>query len=158
MFYGQDPNRGTPPPLLYLTGFGEYQFNQHPVILTQFNYNLPADVDYIRANNVQLGKLSNNANDLNYRLASRQGTKGTFNLGDIWARLTGANLAQGAEGPGALLRSAPDITDYTQQPTYVPTKIDIALTLEAVQSRQKISQEFSFGEFARGGLVKRGFW
>jgi hypothetical protein len=27
MFYGQDAEAGTPPPLVYLSGFGKYQFN-----------------------------------------------------------------------------------------------------------------------------------
>ena len=49
MFYGQDAQRGSPPPLLYLTGLGEYQFNEAPCAITEFNYNLPNDVNYIRA-------------------------------------------------------------------------------------------------------------
>jgi hypothetical protein len=49
MFYGQDAQRGSPPPLCYLSGYGDYQFNEHPVVISQFNYNLPADVNYIRA-------------------------------------------------------------------------------------------------------------
>jgi hypothetical protein len=49
MFYGQSQNLGSPPPMCFLTGLGEYQFNKHPVLVTNFNYNLPADVDYIRA-------------------------------------------------------------------------------------------------------------
>jgi hypothetical protein len=47
MFYGQDAERGAPPPLTYLSGLGEYQFNEHPCVITQFNYTLPGDVDYI---------------------------------------------------------------------------------------------------------------
>jgi hypothetical protein len=49
MFYGQDAERGAPPPLVYLSGLGEYQFNEHPCVVSQFNYNLPSDADYIRA-------------------------------------------------------------------------------------------------------------
>ena len=41
MFYGQDAQRGSPPPLLYLSGLGEYQFNESPCAITEFNYNLP---------------------------------------------------------------------------------------------------------------------
>jgi hypothetical protein len=47
MFYGQGANRGSPPPLVYLSGLGDYQFNNHPCVVSQFNYVLPADVDYI---------------------------------------------------------------------------------------------------------------
>jgi hypothetical protein len=50
MFYGQDidPRGGTPPPLCYLSGLGLYQFNNHPLVLSNFTYTLPNDVDYIR--------------------------------------------------------------------------------------------------------------
>ena len=51
MFYGaKDAYRGAPPPLTYLSGLGAYQFNNHPCVVSQFNYSLPPDVDYIRAN------------------------------------------------------------------------------------------------------------
>jgi hypothetical protein len=50
MFYGQDsnPRGGTPPPLCYLTGLGAFQFNNNPMVISNFAYNLPNDVDYIR--------------------------------------------------------------------------------------------------------------
>ena len=47
MFYGQDAKRGSPPPLVFLSGLGDYQFNNHPCLVQQFNYTLPPDVDYI---------------------------------------------------------------------------------------------------------------
>lgn len=50
MFYGQqDAYRGAPPPLVYLDAYGEYQFNNSPCVLQNFNYSLPPDVDYIKA-------------------------------------------------------------------------------------------------------------
>jgi hypothetical protein len=61
MFYGQDAERGSPPPLVYLTGLGQYQFSEHACLVTNFTYNLPADVDYIRANtSADLGLNKNN--------------------------------------------------------------------------------------------------
>ena len=49
MFYGEkDSFRGAPPPLVYLFGLGQYQFNAHPCVIRSFNYSLPDDVDYIR--------------------------------------------------------------------------------------------------------------
>ena len=42
MFYGQDAERGAPPPLVYLQGLGQYQFNLAPCVVNQFTYNLPA--------------------------------------------------------------------------------------------------------------------
>lgn len=49
MFYGKDPEAGTPPPVLRLDGHGEYQFSSVPVVVTDFSVTLPTDVDYISA-------------------------------------------------------------------------------------------------------------
>lgn len=146
MFYGQDAERGAPPPLTYLTGLGEYQYNEHPCLVTQFNYTLPADVDYIRAgspNQLGLDQISQR---------DRQGvTTGTPFSG--LNRLAAALLTKGAI-PG---RPAPPSLAQGR-PTYVPTKMEIQLTLLPVQSRQQISQQFSLKAFANGNLLKGGFW
>ena len=43
-------------------------------------------------------------------------------------------------------------------PTYVPTKIDISLTLLPIQSRSDISKIFNLQQYASGSLLKGGFW
>ena len=46
MFYGaKDPLRGAPPPLVYLIGLGQYQFNNQPCVVKTFNYSMPNDCD-----------------------------------------------------------------------------------------------------------------
>lgn len=50
MFYGKDPEAGTPPPVLRLDGHGDHQFSSVPVVITDFSVTLPADVDYISTN------------------------------------------------------------------------------------------------------------
>ena len=47
MFYGQDDIAGTPPPVLYLDAHGPYAFDHIPVVITNFDYTFPNDVDYI---------------------------------------------------------------------------------------------------------------
>ena len=47
MFYGQDSLAGTPPPVLFLDGFGNLMIDHVPVVVTNFDYQLPQDVDYI---------------------------------------------------------------------------------------------------------------
>ena len=48
MSYGKNsPNRGQPPPVLFLNGYGDYTFNQVPVIITNFQFDLKREVDYI---------------------------------------------------------------------------------------------------------------
>jgi len=49
MFFGQGKNAGKPPPLVFLDGYGEFYFNRVPCIVTQFQHNMPNDVDYIEA-------------------------------------------------------------------------------------------------------------
>jgi hypothetical protein len=42
--------------------------------------------------------------------------------------------------------------------TYVPTKMEISLTLLPMQSRSQVSKQFSLKGFANGNLLKGGFW
>ena len=146
MFYGQDTQRGAPPPLVYLSGFGDYQFREHACVVSSFQYNLPDNVDYIRAgspNNVGLNLTS---------IRDRQSVATNSIFGSI-NRLAAAFLPKGGTtGP-----IAPP-TLGLNRPTYVPTKMDINLTLFPMQSRQQVSKQFSLKEFANGNLIKGGFW
>lgn len=47
MFYGQDSLAGTPPPVLFLDGYGKIMLNHIPVVITDFQMSLPENVDYI---------------------------------------------------------------------------------------------------------------
>ena len=47
MAYGQTTNTGAPPPVVYLSGYGQHVLNQIPVVITDYSINLPNDVDYI---------------------------------------------------------------------------------------------------------------
>jgi hypothetical protein len=155
MFYGQDAQRGTPPPLVYLIGLGEYQFNGHACLLSQFSYNLPADVDYIRAT----GFNNYGVNLLNRRAQASQSFPGSSLLGTT-ARLLASKLLgfPGAEparpAPGPVTGGV----NNTVRSTYVPTKMEIQLVLKPVQSRAQMSREFSLKNFANGNLLKGGYW
>jgi hypothetical protein len=153
MFYGQDAIRGAPPPLVYLTGFGEYQFNQHPCLVASFNYTLPSDVDYIRA------LAPNNYGNLFSQRDRTGSTSGGF-LGSTATRLLNAGLnALNPTQPNVPSPSyIPNAVNGTQQATYVPTKIDISLTLLPTNTRSQVSQQFSLKDFANGNLIKGGFW
>ena len=143
MFYGQDtsPRAGTPPPLLYLTGYGLHQFNNHPLLLTSFSYNLPNDVDYIRAgSNAQWGGVSiaQMTSGSNTRLAN--------------SGLTAGGVAKPAAFSG--LASQDKVT-------YVPTKISLTLALSPVVTRNDISKNFSLKDYAAGkfsGRAGGGIW
>jgi hypothetical protein len=146
MFYGQDAQRGSPPPLVYLSGLGEFQFNEHPCVISQFNYNLPGDVDYIRAHSAGI-------NGTNLQVSRDRQTIAGNPLSYALQRLLTVGLSK-----GALDNRPASGTLGVDEPTYVPTKMDINLTLFPIQSRSQVSKEFSVKNFANGNLLKGGFW
>ena len=155
MFYGQDPKfRGSPPPLVELSGYGQYQFNNHPCLVSNFNYTLPNGVDYIRMSPNNLGQGLN--------LADRRQPISTNNVGidSLVNKLINNGLLPGAEPQAGRsdLGYVTGTTSGTVQTTYVPTKMEIQLTLLPTQTRQQVSKGFSLEEFARGRLLTGGFW
>jgi len=151
MFYGQDAEKGSPPPLLFLSGFGQYQFNKHPCVLSDFTYSLPDDVDYIRAqvtNNVNLPATAQNV---------LQQSVATNNIFSSIQRLANAFTTKGAipNTPfGAF--GVPNLASGSA--TYVPTKMAITITLLPMVSRQKMSNQFSLRNYASGDGLRGGFW
>ena len=150
MFYGQDAERGAPPPLVFLTGLGQYQFSAHPCVVSSFTYSLPADVDYIRATSVNI----NGTNLLSRRV--RQDLP-TNPISSAVNRLANLFSSQGIL-KGAISSPPAPPTLGKNEPTYVPTKIEISLILLPMQTRSQVSQQFSVKGFANGDLLKGGFW
>lgn len=50
MFYAGQSNRGTPPPVLFLDAYGQYMFDHIPIVVKEFQYTLPNDVNYMTIN------------------------------------------------------------------------------------------------------------
>jgi hypothetical protein len=148
MFYGQDANRGAPPPLVYLSGLGQYQFNKHPCVVASFNYALPADVNYIRSS------ATFNTNGTNMLTQRESTSTPTNSLSYTIERLKNLGIPKGAQ---SVRPPSPQLGQDTPS-TYVPTKMDINITLYPMQSRKDVSQIFSVAEFANGNLLKGGFW
>jgi hypothetical protein len=152
MFYGsQDSQRGTPPPLVYLFGLGQYQFNAHPCVIRSFNYNLPNDVDYIRT------KPNNYNVNLNNTLPKTE--SGGNPISAVISRLRNALLPKGAlpNVPQELITVSQSVNNIDNS-TYVPTKITVQINLLPIQTRNQQSQQFSVKGFANGDLLKGGFW
>ena len=154
MFYGQDqnPKPGTPPPLCYLTGLGAFQFDKHPLVITNFTYTLPTDVDYIRAS---------------YYTSDEPGVSQAPNNtpsqpGPREVRLPQYLKAGGVQGPPQWKTAFPS----SVEPTYVPTKMQIQVQALPIVTRNDISRRFSLagyasGDFYRGSAGKtngRGIW
>jgi len=129
MFYGQDenPQNGTPPPLGYFYGLGAFQLDNHPVAITNFGYNLPNNVDYIRATNKSDAKAG---------------------------KFTTESLIGGQLKPGGMRPPATFVDTADQAITYVPTKITMTITCVPVISRNQISNNFSLREYATGKLLR----
>jgi hypothetical protein len=150
MFYGQDSLRGAPPPLVYLSGFGDYQFNKHPCLVSNFSYSLPTDVDYIRA-----GAPNNYGNLFSQR--AKSGGFSTSPFDAVLSRLQSANLPLTPDispTPSMITQNVNNLTGAT----YVPTKIEINLTLLPTNTRAQVSQQFSLKKYADGSLIKGGYW
>jgi hypothetical protein len=157
MFYGQDTLRGAPPPLVYLSGFGDYQFNDHPCLVSNFSYSLPNDVDYIRA------WAPNNYGNLFSQRAKTGGI--SVNPGSASATRLSNSAIRADNGVSIILDNSPPAPSPISQnvnnltgATYVPTKIEINITLLPTNTRSQVSQQFSVKEFANGNLLKGGFW
>lgn len=147
MFYGQDagPKPGTPPPLCYLIGLGSFQFNNHPLAITNFSYNLPNEVDYIRASpsptaSPGVNRSSSNDPDNSFNFSSNR-------AGAAGVPIGGNNPQPAFSGPGTN-------TGGTVEPTYVPTKIQIQITAVPIITRNDVSNNFSLRDYASGKLLK----
>jgi len=146
MFYGQDksPRAGTPPPLLYLSGFGKWQFDNHPLVITGFQLNLPNDVDYIRTNTGTVYSQGKAADDTFSKNTSMRG------IDFILDRLKGSKLSRGGgtKNVGAFNYLS------NKESSYVPTKVQLSLTVIPIVSRKDISDNFSLQKYATGELLK----
>lgn len=140
MFYGRDenPRNGTPPPLCYMSGLGTFQFDNHPLVITNFTYTLPNDVDYIRAGS-QTNEPGNST--------ARQTTPVNKDSASA-SRMQSSGL--GSKVPN-FQRQAETINSNA---TYVPTKMQIAITCIPIVTRNDISNRFSLKDYATGKLMQ----
>jgi hypothetical protein len=116
-------------------------------------------VDYIRAdgfNNIGL--------NLENRRSQSSGPAPGGSLGTViavWDRLTNAGLKNASltdrPSPGQVNQNVTNQTSINS--TYVPTKMEISLTLLPMQTRNQVSKQFSLKSFANGSLLAGGgFW
>lgn len=47
MFFGKDQYAGSPPPLVFLDGYGDAYLPHIPCVVTQFSHSMPGEVDYV---------------------------------------------------------------------------------------------------------------
>ena len=154
MFYGKDPGPGpgVPPPLCYLNGLGSFQFDWHPLVINNFTYTLPTDVDYIRA--------MDTASRPGVNVGSGQ-PKGKPDEDPTMQRMAGGGIQSGALAAAPKFKNDSGNKDAV---TYVPTKMSITIQAYPIVSRNDVSNNFSLKEYATGKLLRGsqrqsgGFW
>jgi hypothetical protein len=154
MFYGKDPGPGpgVPPPLCYLNGLGSFQFDWHPLVINNFTYTLPTDVDYIRA--------MDTASRPGVNIGSGQ-SKGKSGEDPTMQRMAGGGIQSGALAAPPQFKNDSGNKDAV---TYVPTKMSITIQAYPIVSRNDVSNNFSLKEYATGKLLRGsqrqsgGFW
>ena len=124
-------------------------------MVTNFSYNLPTDVDYIRADG-----FNNYGVNLENRRSRSSGPAPGGTLSFLKDKLKNNGLAPGGmpkpPAPPAVTQNVNNTNPVNS--TYVPTKMDISITLLPVQTRSQVSKQFSLQSFANGDLLKGGFW
>lgn len=80
MHYGETANAGSPPPVVKLSGYGDFVFNNVPVVVASFNMELSKEVDYIATKlSGQSGDATSGASGANDKI-SYAPVRSTFNI------------------------------------------------------------------------------
>jgi hypothetical protein len=95
MFYGQSNLAGTPPPMVFLDGYGPAYLPHVPCVVTSFTHTMPQDVDYIKVpvgvslNNLAGNQINTNLMGINTRLPTLSSIQ--LNLQPVYSRNNIAN-------------------------------------------------------------------
>ena len=111
MFYGGSRLAGTPPPMVFLDGYGEAYMPHVPCVVTQFTHTMPNDVDYIE---VPVGVNLNNVagqqiNTNNFASRTRVPTASTLSvvLQPVYSRQNVSdNFTLESYGAGGLIQGS----------------------------------------------------
>lgn len=133
MYFGQtDTNAGTPPPILLFDAYGDYMFNQLPVIVTNFSVSLPNDVDYFPVD------------VLNLSTGSTTTTNGTISMATNTDALgIGYNNLDADQPAGSV---------------WLPTVFNITVGLTVQNTPSVLRQNFNLDAFRSGQLMQGGGW
>lgn len=124
MFYGSSGEyQGSPPPIVYLDGYGQHYLPHVPCVVTSFSHTMPGDVDYIEIMTPQS------------TTTKQVQTAATY-----------------FPTPGQSNSMTIDQTTVNNAFNRVPTISTFNLTLQPIISRTQ-AIDFDYKEFARGGLI-----
>ncbi len=132
MFYGISQDyQGSPPPIVYLDGYGQHYLPHVPCVVTSFSHTMPSDVDYIEVATPQSVNQSP-------AMQTTSGALGTIKLPEVRGTNATAN--------GVITQTVNNAFNR------VPTVSTFNLVLQPVISRTQ-AIDFDYKEFARGGLI-----
>ena len=143
MYFGQsDQNAGTPPPVLYFDAYGDFMFNQLPVIVTEFTIGLPDDVDYVPISNSYL---------------SSTGASSTANATS--SNVTGVSALTATQIPTTANTSALQSgNNLTGNCVWLPAVFNISVNLTVQQTPSNLRSVFNLDQFRSGQLMQQGGW
>lgn len=146
MYFGTGANLGTPPPVLLFDAYGQYMFNQLPVIITNFSVSLPDDIDYVPVD-LALAPTYNSAQ-----------TK-TNIPGYSKVQITPQLLSQQVATDAAFISSSMFRTSLQGKSGYVwlPAVFTLSVSL-TVQNTATRLRAFNLDAFRTGALMKEGRW
>jgi hypothetical protein len=120
--------QGTPPPVLLFDAYGQYMFNQLPVVVTQFTVTLPKEIDY-----VPVKILTNSSNSQPTPVANSD-----YNN---FSNINSKNINQSNE------------TGYA----WLPALFNIQVQLTVQNTPQRL-RAFDLSKFRTGELLRGGSW
>lgn len=132
MFYGiSEQYQGSPPPIVYLDGYGQHYLPHVPCVVTSFSHTMPNDVDYLEVNTPQ------SVTETRTSAKTPGGSMGSITLPSVRGTNAGSEIVTQTIN-----------TAFNR----VPTASTFSLTLQPVISRTQ-AIGFNYREFARGGLI-----
>ena len=140
-FGKKDADRGLPPPVLRFNAHGIYQ--NVPVVITDFTYNLDADVSYIEIDNNNTvqpqaeGNLRGEVHDVIRRLERRSVEDGVM-------------TAEGKLSP-------PNSSGTSGEKIRMPVSGTFVFSLMATYSPKSIRENFTLDEYLKGNLRGKGY-
>lgn len=116
--------RGLPPPTLLLDGYGDFMFNSLPVLVTNWSFDFPENIDYVRVD------------------TKTPTPRSLVNVGDPDPRTI---LRQEF--------SSQNVNTSFQGYAYVPAETTLRVSLVVQKSPYKLKKEFNLQDFREGRLL-----
>ena len=153
MFSGNDPKAGNPPPIVQLSGYGSYVFNNVPVAVQSFSVSLMPDCDYIPVTtNTSIAGTVNAVAGAVGGIAGAIG--GAFGLQKVTDAITDIS-----DGVSSIASTANSLGFGFSMPggvAHVPAKSQFQITLIPMYSRTSV-RKFSLDNFVSGSYLNNSF-